>query len=303
LLAVDNNTGRVRWKTERPEIVSGYSTPVLYKPKTGPTQIIIPESFYLSAYSLDTGEKLWWVRGLACEMKSVPAISGDVLYINGWGFPENQPGKQIAVPPFEEVLPKHDADKDNHISMAEGPDTRTKDKNYFAVFDLNKDGKLSAKEWAMYRAMMSAENGLLAIKLGGRGDMTESNILWRYQRPVPQVPSTLLYKDVLYMINDSGRLITFNPASGEVIKEGRLMEAIDKYFASPVGADDKVYLVSEGGVVSVVKASGNWEVLAVNKLDDEVYATPAIAGSNIYIRTRSALYCFGNGDQKESKKR
>jgi outer membrane protein assembly factor BamB len=292
LIAVDKNSGRVRWKIDRPWVISGYSTPILYKPKDGPEQIVIPESFQLTAYSIENGEKVWWVRGLACEMKSIPVLDGDTLYINGWGLPENQPGKQIAIPPFEEVLPKFDADKDGRISMAEGPDVRTKSKDYFAVFDLDKDGYLTAKEWEIYRAIMSAENGLLSIKLGGRGDMTASNIKWRYQRPVPQVPSTLLYKGVLYMVNDGGVLIAFDPATGNVIKQGRLTGAIDKYFASPVAADDKIYLVSQGGAVSVLKAGGDWQILMVNNLDDECFATPAIADGKIYIRTRSALYCF-----------
>ena len=95
------------------------------------------------------------------------------------------------------------------------------------------------------------------------------------------------------MINDSGILISFDPATGQVLKQGRLHGAIDKYFASPVAADDKVYLIGQGGQVSVLKAMGEWEVLGVNEMDDEVYATPAIADGRIYIRTRSALYAFG----------
>ena len=95
------------------------------------------------------------------------------------------------------------------------------------------------------------------------------------------------------MINDSGILLSFDPATGQVIKQGRLHGAIDKYFASPVAADDKVMLIGQGGQVSVLKAAGEWEVLMVNELDDECFATPAIADGRIYIRTRSALYCFG----------
>jgi outer membrane protein assembly factor BamB len=142
--------------------------------------------------------------------------------------------------------------------------------------------------------MMAAENGLLAIHLGGRGDMTADAVRWRYQRPVPQVPSTLLYGGVLFMVNDSGILIGIDPATGNVLKQGRLKGAIDKYFASPVGADGKVFLVSQDGTVSVVDAKADWNILSVNALDDEVFATPAIADGRIYIRTKSALYCFGN---------
>jgi len=107
----------------------------------------------------------------------------------------------------------------------------------FEAFDTDRDDKLSARDWEVFRAMMASENGLLAIKLGGQGDQTATAIRWRYQKPVPQVPSTLLYKGVLYMINDSGILISFDPVSGKVIKQGRLQGAIDKYFSSPVAAD------------------------------------------------------------------
>jgi outer membrane protein assembly factor BamB len=167
-------------------------------------------------------------------------------------------------------------------------------KGAFEAFDTDRDDALNEKDWGVFRAMLASENGLLAIKLGGRGDQTATAIRWRYQKPVPQVPSTLLYKGVLYMVNDGGVLISFDPATGKVIKQGRLQGAIDKYFSSPVGADDKVFLIGEGGAVSVLKAAGDWEILAVNNLDDECFATPAIADGRIYIRTRSALYCFGS---------
>ena len=88
--------------------------------------------------------------------------------------------------------------------------------------------------------------------------MTASAVKWRYLRPVPQVPSTLLYQGVLFMVNDSGILIAFDPATGNVLKQGRLKGAMDKYFASPVGADGKVYLASQDGTVSVVDAKGSW---------------------------------------------
>jgi hypothetical protein len=96
------------------------------------------------------------------------------------------------------------------------------------------------------------------------------------------------------MINDSGILLSFDPTNGNVLKQGRLHGAIDKYFSSPVAADDKVFLIGQGGQMSVLKAAAEWEVLAVNELDDETFATPAIADGRLYIRTRSALYCFGN---------
>ena len=299
LIAVDKNSGKVRWKIDRPVVISGYSTPIIYEPRQGPKQIIVPESFQLSAYSVADGKRVWWVRGLACEMKSIASHDSEYLYINGWGFPQNQPGQQVATISWEEALPKYDKDSDRQISKTELPTGQGRPPMErlltaaFEAFDMNRDEKLNDKDWEVFRSMMAAENGLLAIRMGGEGDQTASAIRWRYQKPVPQVPSTLLYKGVLYMINDSGILISFDPATGKVIKQGRLHGAIDKYFASPVAADDKVYLIGQGGQVSVLKAMGEWEVLGVNEMDDEVYATPAIADGRIYIRTRSALYAFG----------
>jgi outer membrane protein assembly factor BamB len=296
LIAVDKNSGRVRWKVQRPIVISGYSTPIVYQPKQGPKQIVLPESFQLSAYSVADGKRVWWVRGLACEMKSIASQDGEYLYINGWGFPQNQPGRQIATIPFEEALARYDKDKDGQIAKTEATGDQPMDKmvnGAFEAFDMNRNEKLDAKDWEVFRAMMASENGLLAVKMGGQGDQTANAIRWRYSKPVPQVPSTLLYKGVLYMINDSGILLSFDPATGNVIKQGRLHGAIDKYFSSPVAADDKVFLIGQGGQVSVLKAAGDWEVLAVNELDDECFATPAIADGRLYIRTRSALYAFG----------
>ena len=299
LIAVDKNTGKQRWKVERPVVISGYSTPIIYQPKQGAKQIIVPESFQLSAYSVADGKRVWWVRGLACEMKSIASHDDEYLYINGWGFPQNQPGQQVKTISFEEGLAAYDKDKDHMITKAEVSAAGSAEKMdkmlvaAFEAFDMNRDEKLNDKDWEVFRAMMASENGLLAIKMGGQGDQTANAIRWRYTKPVPQVPSTLLYQKVLYMINDSGILISFDPATGNVIKQGRLHGAIDKYFSSPVAADDKVFLIGQGGQVSVLKAAGDWQVMTVNELDDEVYATPAIADGRIYIRTRSALYSFG----------
>ena len=122
---------------------------------------------------------------------------------------------------------------------------------------------------------------------------------WR-RRPVPQLPSPLVYEDVLYMLNDSGGLlVTFRPATGEVIEKGRLEDAVDTYYASPVAGDGKVYLVSEHGTVVVLPSGGGLEPLSVTDLGENVYATPALAEGRVYLRTVDALYCFGDDAKGE----
>ena len=278
--AFDQSTGKEVWRTPREEALSGHSTPSVWN-----GLIFAPGSFRMDVYAASTGAIAWSIGGLASEMKSVPVIAGDTLYINGYNTPFNDPGRQVAIPEFADVIAKHDADKDGRISLAEAPDARTK--SYFPYIDLNQDGFMDAAEWKSYQQTMAAENGLLAI------DLRTRKLKWKYHKSIPQLPSTLLYKDVLYMINDAGVLTTLNPETGEVFKQARLRGAADNYYASPVAADGKVYFVSKSGVITVLKAGGGQQLIASGELDDESYATPAIAGGRIYIRTRSALYAFG----------
>ena len=75
-------------------------------------------------------------------------------------------------------------------------------------------------------------------------------------------------------------------------KQGRLREAVDSYYASPVAGDGKVYFVSRSGIASVLSAGPEQVPLSVADLADEVAATPALADGRLYLRTKSALYCF-----------
>ena len=293
-LAVGKDDGQVRWKRQRPEALSGHSTPTLFQPVEGPLQIIAPGSFRLDAYSADSGETVWWANGLPSEMKSGAVLGDGLLFVSGFNSPENDPGRQIHLPTFEELLTAHDKDHDGRISLAEAPDERTR--SYFKFIDLDGDGLINASEWKIFAATMTAENALLALRPGGRGDTTATSLLWKYQRAVPQLPTLLLYQNVLYMLNDAGVLTTLDPATGSVHKQSRLRGAADRYFSSPVGADGKVFITSQNGVVTVLRAGAQQEILAVNELEDECFATPAITDGRIYIRTRSALYCFGKRD-------
>lgn len=284
--------GREVWRTPRPEALSGHSTPIVYDPPGGPLQVIVPGSFRMDSYAAATGESVSWVYGLPGEMKSGPVLAGDTVYINGFSTPDNDAGRQVIVPPFAEVLAKQDVDKDGKISVAEAPDERTR--RYFLFIDLDEDGAADAAEWRIWSVGSASENGLLAFRAGGRGDLTGKNLRWRYSRSVPQLPTTLVYGGVVYMINDGGVLTTLDAATGKVRNQARLRGAVDNYYASPVAGDGKVYIVSQTGVVVVLDAARDQAILSTGELDDEVYATPAIAGRRIFVRTRGALYCFGS---------
>jgi outer membrane protein assembly factor BamB len=97
---------------------------------------------------------------------------------------------------------------------------------------------------------------------------------------------------VLYLVKNGGIVTALDPKTGDILKQTRLQGALDKFFASPVGADGKIYLTSESGKIAVVSASRELNLLAVNDLGEECYATPAIAHAGVYVRTREAVYYF-----------
>jgi outer membrane protein assembly factor BamB len=291
VMALDKRTGKIRWKVERPEAKSGHSTPILWKGPDGKDQILLPGSFFLTAYDAATGKKLWWVGGLSFEMKSTPVMSRDTIYVNGYGAPVNDPGNKVSVPSADEVWKTADADGNGTLSKSEFP--KFTPAFWFDVADLDTNGVLTKDEWSYYRAALDSENGMLAIKLGGSGDMSDSAIRWKYQRTVPQLPSPLLYGGVLYMINDNGIVTVLNPETGALLKQGRLTGALGPHFSSPVAADGHVYFTSEAGAVVVVKPGEDLTPIAVNDLGEDAYATPAFADGRIYVRTVAALYAFG----------
>ena len=296
IIAVDKRSGRVRWKIDRPEAKSGHSTPVLWRGPDGKDQVLVAGSFLLTSYDAASGRKLWWVGGLSFEMKSTPVLSGDTIYVNGYGAPVNDPGNKVSVPAADDVWKTADKDGDGLISKPEFPAFTPA--FWFDVADLDTSGALTRDEWAYYRAALDSENGMLAIRLGGSGDMSDTAIRWKYQRSVPQLPSPLLYGGVLYMVNDNGIVTTLDPKTGALIKQGRLTGAPGPVFASPVAADGHVFFTTEAGAVVVVAPGGDLTVTRVNDLGEDTYATPAFADGRIYVRTVAALYAFGEPPAK-----
>jgi hypothetical protein len=211
IAAFDAETGRERWRVPRPEALSGHSTPVVHSAPGGGPQVLAPGSLRLDAYDLRSGEVRWWARGLPSEMKSGPVLGDDAVYVVGYASPLNEPGHNPQLPPYADWRATRDADKDGRVTKDEADEVT---REYFDFIDLDKDGAVSEAEWKTNQLIMSAENGLLAFRLDGKGDVGRSGLLWKYQRSVPQLPTPLLYRGVLYMINDGGILTTLDPARG-----------------------------------------------------------------------------------------
>lgn len=132
---------------------------------------------------------------------------------------------------------------------------------------------------------------LTALRPGGRGDVTKTHVAWQNPNG-PDVPSPVTDGKYLYVTNDRGILWCLNAKTGEEIWGGqRIKSAI--YSSSPVLADGKLYVTNEDGLVTVVKAGPQFEVLAENDMKEYTLSSPAVSDGQIFIRTAGALYCIG----------
>jgi outer membrane protein assembly factor BamB len=286
LIAVDAASGKQIWRRERPDASRGFSTPVLWR-----DQLLVAGTNRLVAYNIKTGEEVWYVRGLTWQLKPTPALHGDTAYVLGLAGGADQ-GNQEELPAYADILRVLDTDKNGKVEKAELTEPRMQ--KDFAEADLDRDGALGERDWEFYRGKRRAVNSVMAVKLGGSGDMTERNVLWRYYKSLPNVPSPLYYNGVVYLMKEGGILTALDASNGHVLKQGRLPGALDYYYASPVAADGKLFATSQEGHITVVEATGaGWEAITRNDMDDECFATPALVDGRIYVRTRSALYCFG----------
>lgn len=285
IAAFDSASGKQVWKQERPtNFLGSYSTPVIYRPEGGPVQVIASGSVELTGYQLETGEKLWWNQGWLAPV-SVPALGNRLVYVSE---PLNQ-----SPPPFTSMEPM-DKDKDGALSIEEVSSISGLE---FLISDIdrkygNGDGRADADEWKKAFEAFRDAGGLAAIPLGGKGRVDASKAAWRYGKSLPYLASALLYEGVIYTVREGGIVLALAAETGGVLKQGRLRDAMEDYYASPVAADGKIYFSSREGKISVVRAGADWEVLSTTDLKERLQATPAISGGRLYVRTDRALYCF-----------
>ena len=135
------------------------------------------------------------------------------------------------------------------------------------------------------------ERPMLALRAGGRGDVTRSALLWSFDSG-PDVPTPVTDGSYVYVVNDRGIMYCLDARSGRQIY-GRQRLRPGTYSASPVLADGKIYITNEDGLTSVVKAGPVFEVIAENDFDDYTLSSPAISGGRIFFRTTKFLWAIG----------
>ena len=288
IIALDQKTGKTIWKTVREGTTRSYSSPVVWE-HNGEKQIVVAGSLQLTAYDVKTGSRIWWVNGLSRIVDTTPAIANGLLYI-ATTTPGGDQTDRISMGPFPDALKEFDRNKDNKIAKEELTPGAVLTR--FFRIDLDQDGKLDSTEWEKHAKVFElAQNVAIAVKPGGKGDVTETHVKWIHRRDLPTVPSPLVYEGVLYLVKSGGILTSLDATTGKLLRKGRL-GGDGNYYASPVAGDGKVFVASERGVVSVIKATGQWETLSTYNFGERIMATPVIADGKFYLRTDNALYCF-----------
>src|SRR5262249_21409006 len=146
----------------------------------------------------------------------------------------------------------------------------------------------------------SDEKHAMAVRLGGRGDVSETHIAWRSDRSMPYVPTPLLLGDYLHVMNDTGIYTCFDPQTGTTLHTGRKLGPV---FSSPVSAAGRIYYFEDSGKCTVIENGPRFSVIVENDLNEPVQTTPAVFGGQTFVRTVSHLVCIGATDSVVSSAR
>jgi outer membrane protein assembly factor BamB len=128
---------------------------------------------------------------------------------------------------------------------------------------------------------------LVAVKAGGQGDVTDTQVVWRQRAHIGKYSSPIVVDGLLYMAAAESIISCLEAASGQVVWSERIP---GNYQASPIYADGRIYFFNQEGVTTVLKPGRTCEVLATNKLDAGFMASPAVAGKALFLRTKTHLY-------------
>ena len=271
-----------------------------------------------------TGRTVWTRRDLKCDHEEGAgpggsiALSGDLVVINMDGRDvqyvialDKATGKDVWKTPrsadYSAVRPNQRKSyctptlipwKDSHQLVSPGAKA-------VISYDLNTGKelwKVRHRGWSiaprpvfghgMAFVMMDHDHPeLWAIRPDGKGDVTESHIIWKQKRGMSARSSPLLVDDLIFVVNQEGIASCLDARTGAVVWKNRLP---GDYSASPLYAGGRIYFFNEDSVCTIVRAARKYEILGTSSLDGEtLMASPSAAGNSLFVRTEQHLYCIG----------
>ena len=312
LAAFSTETGAMVWRNFTQKIsrlndayFTGYSTPVRFK-----NQIILHRVMGLASYALEDGSANWWME-LFTTAASSPIVSDSCVYVSFWNHftAKENLGKYWEYESFSKLVAEFDTDSDQLVSKDEFPEdfalaSRSEIgdyegatnyiRNYWGEFDKDKNGEVDSLEWNesfKYFKSFLTEVGTAMIYPVHKGRTSLTSLNWMKHTHVPEVPTPILLDGCIYTISDGGWLTSMDAGTGELVCSERLGKR-GGYFASPVAANDKLYICAQRGTVQVIGLSEKPTTLWETDLEGKIMATPAIAGNDLFIRTSDYLYAF-----------
>ncbi|MGD8238937.1 MAG: PQQ-binding-like beta-propeller repeat protein [Armatimonadota bacterium] len=312
ILAVQKSTGETAWETPRPLHRSGWSTPTIWSHADG-KDLVVLASGRVSGYDPETGAEKWYATGFSRETIAVPVSGSGHLYASAsmlGGIPDEDPDPQ----PFWDAVMHFDGNGDGKLERGEMtghfafplrpelppghpgfgiplPADESRVDGMFAWVDRDKDGFWTRDEFVASMSFRRGTPMLMAIRPGGRGDVTETHVTWQLHSSIPEIPSPVFYEDRLYLVRNGGILAAVDASNGDLLYRERL-GARGQYSASPVVANGHLYLISSRGLVTVVRPGDQFEIAHQYDLQEPVSATPAFDGSTAYVRTATQLLAF-----------
>ncbi len=194
--------------------------------------------------------------------------------------------------PYADALAKFDKNQDDFIGKEELPSDSPILERFFRI-DLNQDKKLDEAEWKRHAVVFEkAQNLAVALEPGKGGELAPNYVRWTYHRGLPTIPSSVVVDGVLTMVKDSGIVTTIDIRDGKMLQQFRA-EGRGNYYASLVAGDGKVYVTSEGGVLTVLKSGRETTTLSSHDFGERITATPVIEDGFVYLRTESRSLVFG----------
>lgn len=310
LLCLDKNTGEELWNVPQDEKFTGEMACTAC-PIIAGDRLICHSARSVQAFDVNSG-KLLWIAKCATTATSTPVLADGEVIVAAWnklGEPDLRP----PFPTFDALLKEHDKDTDQQIDRKEfprlwifhRPEGAEAPKNgapvSFKMADKNRDGKIEAAEWAKTKQGLEDfrsgydSHGLLAIPINSNGLVAADTVCKLSIQGIPEVPSPVFDGQYIYLVKNGGLLTCIDAKTGETAYRMRT-KGTGTHYASPLIANGMLYTFAGNGRVSVVALGDTPQILAVNEMNDDVYATPAIVDGTIYVRTHSALHAFAKAE-------
>ncbi len=301
LLAVDSRSGEQVWK--KTLIEAGYSTPVIWG-----NDVVVHCEGFIAGYSINDGSRSWYIL-VKTHGESTPIVHEDNLYVNTWHYLGHLDYPKINLE-LDEFLLKYDVNDDTQISRDEFPEdlfpvkksgndgisdeVEGKHSEVWSWFDTDKDNFLDKLELQRYLDFcMAIDHGIVAFKAGGKGNISTSHLLWREIENVAEVPSPLYFKDRIYVIKNGGYFSCVDAKTGRLMYKTRI-KGTGPYFASPVAANDQIYICAHNGKVVILGTGDELNIISTKNFGEKILASPALVDDKLYLRTDAYLYAFGD---------